>query len=196
MTKIKTPIQYCSRLPKFPLNAFVGILIILNDNKPLAFYPMGYIYNTTQEFLHDMSLLKGDLDDIHISDHALLLPITFSHYWSLKKEYWDHPSLPYKSGDRVKRFFQALQFPDFFQLLVTPGGRIKRQDIFSATLPFSINTPNHDIEQFMSTSDFPVDRTASASGIYTIKKPFGINWTTGEMVAPTQYYPLSLHETN
>jgi len=106
-------------------------------------------------------------------DYLLLVPLTFSHLYPLKKEYWDNPSYEIKSIDKAVLFSEAIAKPWLYHLLVTPGLDEKTKKVeLSAAFVFKKGA-ERDLETFMRTSTHPVSPEAKNAAIYNIGDSFG-----------------------
>lgn len=175
--------RYCYRDVSFPEEAFVGFVTIIKGEDILMFYPLDAIFANFEEYKKAAQQFtkQFSIPDLAVSDTGLLMPIVFTEKFPLKRDYWQEPTIEYTTQQRVKLFAGAANVHTLYKLLVTPSSTGKRHALNAAAPFFTSATPAH-IETFMYTSDFPVDETAKDAAIYTMDRPFGINWIAGEII--------------
>lgn len=175
--------RYCYRSVSFPEEAYVGYVTILKNEQILMFYPLDQIFASFDEYQKAAKKFTKEfsIQDLAVSDTGLLMPIVFTEKFPLKREYWQEPTISYTTQQRVKLFAGAANVHMLYKLLVTPSSLVKRPALNAAATFYTSATPAH-IETFMYTSDFPVDETAKHAALYTMDRPFGINWIAGEII--------------
>lgn len=143
-----------------------------------------------------MDVLKADMityiqewnrektNALNIVDTSVIVPITLQRLYPLKREFWENPSVHYDAFDRLKGFWNAVERPNFYQLLVTPLW-VNKELFFHAAIPFYVSSTDRDIESFMLTSDYPVDERAKFAALYTLGIPLRFNWKTGDVTKTT-----------
>jgi hypothetical protein len=176
----------CSRVPVYPTTAFAGLITLTPTGGRAAVYPLSRLYTAQSDFIGDALNHQETIatPDVAIGDVGFIIPLTFDRLWELKEEYWTDPTVHFGHMDRAHLFTAAILTPDFFSMLVTPNGYTKGKDILSAAMPVPASRTDSVVEQFMRSSDFPVDEEAKYAAVYTIGSPVGINIKTGELVHP------------
>lgn len=172
-----------SRTPVYPPSAFVGFIMLTTKNGATTAYPLNRMYTANADFFADAGEHQETIatPGVTISDVGIILPLEFSRIWELKPEYWNDPSVHFGHMDRSKLFSASLSAPAFYDVLVTPSGMKEGTELFSAAMPIPAGNTDRVIEQFMRTSDYPVDEEAKYAAVYTPGMPFGINIRTGEV---------------
>lgn len=182
--KERKNIQYCSKNYPYPVKAFTTFFYVLNDSSML-YYPTTRIYTSINDIAGEGDFVENtfpDRENMALSDTAIALPLDLERLYPLKKDFWAKPTLHYDHLHRLKLFMKMLEQSDFYRLVVTPiknSGEIS----YVGALPIMSNTPDSVIEQFMMTSDFPVEETAKFAAIYKVGKPMTINWRTNEAIS-------------
>lgn len=184
MSQRKRPVtEYCTLDVAYPTEGYIAILFaVLNDSKSII--PVDQIFaslDESSEYLGELvdEFMRRDILT-GVEDTCLLIPIRLDSFYSLKREYWENPSIPYTYDHKTNLFLQLAKKPELHKLLVTPDFYDEEQDEWSLSiaLPLKYKTEGKALEQFMLTSDSLVDERAKNAAIYTLGGAMHFNWKT------------------
>lgn len=183
-------IQYCTINPNFPKKGYLVIFFFVNKVNE-SIYPIDNLYLHPKDAIPDLQKLREKYPDTEIHHESILVPLHFNHHIEMRKEYWtESKSLPYDISDRIKVFLRFLEKPDFYEMFVVCGGKDdKKKWHFNSAIPLKINTSQKEIDNFMFTSNLPVDERSKYSAIYTVGTPKRFNWETGKITKAVDQAP-------
>src|SRR3989344_81317 len=169
--------EYGTHAPSYPLKGFMTFAWIKNSDYQ-ACYPLDLVHATLPEiYAHVEEFEKELTGDVVMDDSLVIVPIKLRSLYPLEPRFWQKPKIHYDSADRVKLFIESLEHYPWYQVVVIPVV-YEDSSYFSAVVASPISAGTSTIEKFMLLSDYPVDEQLSCAGIYTLEKPFGINWKT------------------
>lgn len=145
-------------------------------------HPFYLLQKTIAEIVMDIRLIRNEYEnkDFRIDDVLIIMPVLFHSYVPLKRIYWNDPWITFDPEMRADEFARILDYSDFYRILVTPSLTEKKEEVFAAATPFYKTAKDKDIENFMLTTDFPVDETAKFAALYEPQKPFELEWRKDE----------------
>lgn len=178
--------NFCTLIPPYPKKAYI-VSIFLSFQDKLTVFTFSLLQTTLAEITEDVTKIdaavkKYSKHHFTVLDSCSILPVTFSSRLLLQKKYWEHPTLEYTPEKRQQMFVPLLDNPQLYTLLVVPQHHDEKKDIwqFFAAIPFFLNTPKSTIEQFMNTSNTPVDPRAKYAALYTFGHAIRFDWRTGK----------------
>lgn len=175
--------RYCWRDLDFPKDAFMVFMTCGKGGSVEYIYPMRCIYSDVTEFQQDAEAVVESFEfGDSVLQYSILVPITLSCNFQLKRAYWKHPAVHYADIERIKLLVSAVNLYPLHKLLVTPYLHNRKNQLFAAAIPFRKTASLRDVEQFMYLSDFPVDPSSKRAAIYELERPIGFNWQTGELL--------------
>ncbi len=187
--------EWCTKIPSFPSTSYMVYFSVGNGNDSSWKQPMTHIYHSTSEIKDAAIELNEEVSkhsDHEVYEEAIVIPLKFDRHILLREEYWKKPSVHYSEINRLKAFWQVTDKPSLYHLLVTPTWH-KKKLFLSAALPLYASATDDVIEQFMRTSDFPIDKRAKYAGIYALGQSFRLHWETGEMIGKSPFTQKHLH---
>lgn len=193
MIQKNTQEQFCTLDPVYPSEAYIVVLAIskAETNELRFLFPMPTIYSSIDEIAQSIekTIDETSQNSLHeegelmVLDTAIVLPINLHEYYPLKKEFWNNPARHFDTQDRIKLFNKVISNPRLNMLLVTPSYFSDREKkwYLSATLPLRLSYEDKEIENFMLSSDYPVDIRAKNAAIYSFGRPLRLKWATMEL---------------
>lgn len=195
--------KYCYLEPDFPDKAFM-VLLFLEDyltKEAKMLFPLDSLYQSLAEASESIANLADDFkpgkdkkgNDLIVGSTALVLPISFSSFFPLKKKYWRDLGASKNTkvlsrsrteiDDRFHAFIKATENPRLYILLVTPAYFEDEENkwYFSSSYPFNISVSDQEIEKFMCLSSQSVDERAKNAAIYSFGSLMKFDWISGEV---------------
>lgn len=191
--------NYCIKIPRYPLKAYIVYYHLKDGFLPKLYYPIGPIYTDISTIIREAQLFEQNISrqtNFVVDEKAVVAPLKLERLYELKRTFWENPQLHYDQFHRIDLFTQVLRNFAFYKLVVTPL-TYQGKTYFISSIPFPVTSTDEDIEKFMLFSDFPVDQQAKYAAIYSFDKPLRFNWRTGKLqsfIAKTkdETIPLSL----
>lgn len=172
-------IQFCTKQVEYPKEGYAVILYLINSEKQNIVYPHSQVFPTKEHIKTELLAFRKDMQDSHgvtLFETCLLMPVFFEADFPLRPEFWEHPDTDYTHNDRRSTFLAASVNAGLHKLLVTPSKTKKEGWQHLAALAFPVSTPMQTLEQFMMTSNWPVEETAKNAAIYTFGEPRMYDW--------------------
>ena len=106
-------------------------------------------------------------------DDIILVPLTFSKLYPLKKEYWQDSDIKLMELDKSLSFAKSLVSPDFYYLLITPTRYLDKGNKIDFTAAFAFKREDEEmLPEMMKASDHPVCPEAKNAAIYEMGEAF------------------------
>lgn len=175
--------KYCYMAPDFPKEAYAVIIFLMTDQGMKLTFPLYGLYTSIESINQSVREIEEDLlnkpePGAQILERGVIVPLRLAEIYPLKPEFWSNPSKHYASEDRIRAFSNMLLSEHPYLMLVTPSRYDDKHKTwqFSTAMPMPLTFNDADLEQFMLTSDYPVESRANAAALYAIRKPQGIEW--------------------
>lgn len=175
----KKDIQYCTEDVPYPLKAYVVALFCTSESELKIIWPLTTLQSDYKDIVKSVRTFQkqvtGKKNGIILPDICFVMPVLFTRKYPLRKEFWQKPSNPYETSQRLSSFVHAIDKPLLYSLLVTPM-KYRNSWRYAAALPIPNSTSDSVIEQFMKTSDWPVEESAKDAAIYSFSTVIIYNW--------------------
>lgn len=175
--------RYCYLTPNFPQTAFSIVIFIQKENDKKIVFPLYGLYTSIDGIGESIRELEAEFRKYgnhqnKIMDLGIVIPLVFNETYPLKRIHWANPSKHYAMEDRMRDFTKSLLSDDPYIMLVTPREYEEKSKTwqFNIAFPLSLTASDEELENFLLTSDYPVEERANSVAIYGMQKPKSVVW--------------------
>ena len=116
-----------------------------------------------------VSEIRNKFKPSSVLDYIMLVPLTFSKLYPLKKSYWQESEVKLMEIDRSVSLIKSLANPDFYNFLVTPTRFKDKGNKIYLTAAFAFKKEGEDLlGEMMKASDHSVCPEAKNVAVYNI----------------------------
>jgi len=173
----KQEIRYQSLDYKFPKKLWAAVVWLKDSKGELVPYSLPIVNKSSKETYEyaqkTITDVRNGAEKIDVIDNILVIPLTFSGLFPLKKEYWESPFVPEEILSKTISFLTAFTHPNLNKIMITPTLYTNRPKKIYLTAAFVFRDEDKNyLEEMVKASHHPVCVKYKNSAIYNIGESF------------------------